>query len=223
MSPTLKRMISAFSWTDSYRFLHPNSQVFSHYYGTGSSAGATRIDTAFHWGQLSPTEARYVSVPLSDHFGFIVDVKIPDKNCKILNPKRRPTFKIKPEIARDLAFKNDLREGMIEWNKVRKHCTSVLSWWELCVKPNIRRLAMKRSKQINKIKKERLNLLQLQMTYLTSQIQAGHMAVLGDLKEVQYQICEWYDQEAAKIRQQAKVDNIQVPEKVRIHHHEQHK
>ena len=150
VSPSLKRLVSAFSWTDSFRCLHPDSKVFSHYYGTGENSGATRIDTSFHWEEMIPTESKYVSVSLSDHMGFIVTMKVPPSYDNIMGPKFRPTFKIKPDIARDSTLKTQVRNSMEKWMAVRKHCTSILSWWEMCLKPNLRRLAMQRSREINK-------------------------------------------------------------------------
>ena len=45
MSPSLKRLIKNFSWSDSLRTLHPNSKTFSRYYENSRYGdGATRID-----------------------------------------------------------------------------------------------------------------------------------------------------------------------------------
>ena len=51
MSPCFKRLVSAFSWLDSYRSLHPDQQVFSRYYNNDHHGdGATRIDRMYHVG-----------------------------------------------------------------------------------------------------------------------------------------------------------------------------
>ena len=94
VSPSLKRLISSFSWSDSFRYKYPNSRIFSHYHNTG----ATRIDTSFHWGNLKPIETSYMSVPLSYHMGFVTTFEFPENIKKILSPKFRPLFKIIPEI-----------------------------------------------------------------------------------------------------------------------------
>ena len=69
----------------------------------------------------------------------------------------------------------------------------------------------------------RLNLLFLHQTYLTSRLQDGENDVLPGLRSVQLEICDWYENEAEKIKTQSKIDDIQDSEKVRIHHHELHK
>ena len=82
---------------------------------------------------------------------------------------------------------------------------------------------MQRSKEINKQRRSRLNLLFLQQSYLTSKLQSGEFDVLPALRSVQLEINEWYDTEAEKLKNQAKLDDIQISEKVRIHHHEIHR
>ena len=48
------------------------------------------------------------------------------------------------------------------------------------------------------------------------------MGRLGKLREVQEKIKMWYEKESSKIVIQARVDDVQFSEKVRIFHHEQH-
>ena len=193
--------------------------MYSHYYTTG----ATRIDTSFHWGQIIPKEVVYLSVPLSDHMGLVVTIEVPTSFNKLLCPKSRPLFKIRPEVVFNPCFKMSLKENMTKWNEVRKHCSTVMSWWEHCVKPNIKRLAIKSSKEINKKRRARLNLLFLRQLHLTSRLQSGERQVLPELRSVQLEICQWYDEEAEKIKNQSKIEDFQTSEKIRIHHHEFHK
>ena len=52
-SKSLKRLINNFSWVDSFRKLHPESQQFSRYYDHAlHGEGASRIDRMYHYGQL---------------------------------------------------------------------------------------------------------------------------------------------------------------------------
>ena len=81
---------------------------------------------------------------------------------------------------------------------------------------------MSRSKELNKKKRSTLNLLLLHQVYLTSKLQAGEGNRLGELREVQEKIKLWYQEESRKIVIQARVDDVQYSEKVRIFHHEQH-
>ena len=129
-----------------------------------------------------------MSVLLSDHMGLILSVEIPKKLNKLLDPRSRPLFKIKAEVTKDSVFKMQLKEGMRKWMEVKQHCSSVLSWWDLCVKPNIRRLAIQRSKEINRSRRSRLNILLLQQSHLTSLLQSGDWKVLPALRSVQLQI-----------------------------------
>ena len=48
------------------------------------------------------------------------------------------------------------------------------------------------------------------------------MHQLAQLKKVQAEIQEWYEIESRKVVLQARVDDVQQSEKVRIFHHEQH-
>ena len=54
-------------------------------------------------------------------------------------------------------------------------------------------------------------------------LQKGDQGMLGELRVVQTQIKEWYEEESQKVVLQSKVDDVQTSEKVRIFHHEQHK
>ena len=48
MSPSCRNLVSAFSWIDSYRRLHPKTNQFSRYQNTDAD-GATRIDRSYQW------------------------------------------------------------------------------------------------------------------------------------------------------------------------------
>ena len=60
------------------------------------------------------------------------------------------------------------------------------------VKPGIKKLGIKRSKEINLEKREALNLLTLRQCYLTRKIQQGRADLLPDLKTIHLQIDQWY-------------------------------
>ena len=94
MSPTLKRVIKTFQWSDSFLCIHPHSNIFSRYYGNDRHGdGATRIDRQYHWGKISVISACYVGVAFSDHQGFVLELKVPTNFSKFLSPKYRPQFK----------------------------------------------------------------------------------------------------------------------------------
>ena len=48
-------------------------KVYSRYYGRAGQVGATRIDMSYSWGEVRLVEAKYQSVALSDHLGYIVE------------------------------------------------------------------------------------------------------------------------------------------------------
>ena len=222
ISPSLRRFIKLFNLTDSFRFLHPHQKVFSRYFNINGQNGATRIDRSYHWGGVAPSAGWYESVAFSDHLMYIVKLTIPNTMQKILSPKSRPFFKIKPEIIQDDKFKTDLQTAMIRWKEVKQAGLNILDWWELVVKPGIRRLGLSRSKEIKREKRGKLNMLMLRQSFHTRKLQEGSLDHLGCLRKVQLEIVEWYEEESKKVTIQSRVDDIQESEKISIFHHEQH-
>ena len=49
-----------------------------------------------------------------------------------------------------MASLSRLAVNMKEWKEVRKFGVPVLTWWEVLVKPGIKKLAIERSKELNK-------------------------------------------------------------------------
>ena len=151
ISPSLKRLVKTFSWLDSFRTIYPLKQCFSRYYRRDlHGEGATRIDRNYHYGGIQIVEAKYCSIAFSDHMGMIVSIKLPDPFSKILSPKSRPLFKTKPEVIYDKLFQERLKENMEQWVLVKDLGVPVLKWWEGLVKPGIKKLAINRSKELNK-------------------------------------------------------------------------
>ena len=126
--------------------LHPDSQQFSRYYDNSvHGEGASRIDRMYHYGQLHILEAYYVGVAFSDHFALIVKFKLPENMSKLMSPKSKPLFKSKPEVIQDEVFQKRLELNFQLWLNVRQTTSlDVLSWWELIVKPNIKKLLIER-------------------------------------------------------------------------------
>ena len=222
MSPCLKRLINTFNWKDTFRILQPLTQHFSHYYNIGAKAGATRIDRSYSFGEVSPTQSSYVSVAFSDHLAHIVNINLPSPISVMICPKSRPFYKIRPEIVRDEVFQDRLSSSMKEWQEVKSYGVPILIWWEVLVKPGIRKLALERGKEISKARRSFLNLLMMKQSFLTRKVHSGETRWLTALKEVQLRIEKWFDEELEKVKYQSKVDDIQCSEKVRIYHHEIH-
>ena len=54
----------------------------------------------------------------------------------------------------------------------------ILTWWEVLVKPGIKKLAIERTKELNKERKSLLNLLMMRQCYLTKKVQSGETEML---------------------------------------------
>ena len=228
ISPSLKHLVAALKWKDSYRVLHPKGLEYSRYYDHNSRGvfGATRLDRQYTWGQLIPLEVRHVSVAFSDHLSLIVKLSVPEKISSTISPTYRSLFKANPSVVKDELFNARLSESMILWNEIKQSAgdsIDIVSWWELIVKPGIKKLLINRGKEINQQKKGRLNLLLIRQAYLVSKMHNGGLHKLRELTEVKSEINSWYIQEAEKVRLQSRCEEIDSPEDTRVYHHELHK
>ena len=226
MSPCLKRLVNNFEWKDTFRTLHPEVRSFSRFYNNNRSGeGATRIDRSYYYGDLEPIEARYAPVAFSDHFSHLISIKLPVPVSKKLSPKSRPFFKTRPEIVQDRVFKSRLEKSMKEWEEIRGFGVPILTWWEVLVKPGIRKIALDRTKEVNKERRSYLNLLMMRQSHLSKKIQQGstYRGSLAALKETQLRIRDWFSKEVERVKHQSRVNDVQNSEKVQIYHHEIHK
>ena len=227
MSRSLERLKNNQNWKDSYRTLHPSKLEYSRFYIQRQISGASRIDRCYHFGGLIPMFAQYVPIAFSDHFAHIVSFKIPDMVSKIMSPKIRPRFKLRAEIIMDNIFKERLKENMTLWERVRDfqdvNSSGSLMWWEKLVKPGIKKIALQRNREINKEKREKLNLLNIKQAYLTAKLQGGEFFRLPELNLVHHQINEYFKKECQKIQFQARAFEFQSNENTTIYHHELHK
>ena len=203
MSPSLARLINVFDWSDSFRYLHPSSPTLSRYYEERGITGASRIDRQYHWGSIVPIQAEYSSIAFSDHFTHTVKVTVPDQLARMCTPRARRQFKIKEEVARDFQFQDTVKVAMEDWEQVRQAGLPVLSWWELIVKPGIRKIAMFRNKEMNEARKLELNLLLLRQSYLVRKLQHYQThrwtSQIPELVGIQIRIQDWYKRAAEKI------------------------
>ncbi len=91
------------------------------------------------------------------------------------------------------------------------------------VKPGIRKLAIKRGKEINKERRCELNVLMLCQSYLARKMQYGDKMKLTEFKEVQMLIIQWYMKEGEKLVLQSRTDEVNTSVQVWVYHHELHK
>ena len=123
--------------------------------------------------------AKYEPVALSDHLSYVVSFSLPSPMARILSPRSRPLFKVKPEVIKDQVFQERLSQSTLDWQEVNDLGLDILTWWMLLVKPGIRKLALQRSKEINRERRGELNLLMLRQAYLTRLLQLGQLEKLG--------------------------------------------
>ena len=223
ISKALQRLIKRKDWKDSYRTLFPDTTTYSRYYENSRSSGASRIDRCYHFGNIQVTEAKYLPLAFSDHFGHLICLKIPDILSRSFCPKSRPSFRLTSEVIKDSIFKTWIEESMVSWQSVRGFGLDILVWWEKVVKPGIRKLRIKRSKELNLEKREALNLLLLRQCYLSRKIHQGMQHHLSELKSIHLLIEQWYKKESEKVQYQSRVNEFQSNEKTTIYHHELHK
>ena len=88
---------------------------------------------------------------------------------------------------------------MADWREVKDLGLDVLKWWELVVKPGIKKLAIQRSKQLNKEKNGELNMLLLRQAYLARKLQGGDLSQYAELRCVQVQIQSWYEKNLKRL------------------------
>ena len=127
---------------------------------------------------------------------------------------------------RDRKFQETVKQAMDEWKGIREEGLPVLTWWEIVVKPGIRKIAISRSKEINQDRRSRLNFLLLRQAYLVKKIQINHSerwpVWIAELVQVQDQIQSWYRDIAEKVQHQSRKQEFQMSEQTRIYHHELH-
>ena len=207
ISPSLTRMVRTFNMKDSYRTLHPHELVYSHYYHTQQlGEGGTRIDRSYSWGDVQVVDAFYEPIAFSDHMGYVVKLSLPANSARILSPRSRPLFKVRPEVIHDKLFQENLRDSMADWKEVKELGLDILVWWELIVKPGIKKLAIHRSKELNREKHGQLNLLLLRQAYLANKLMQGDFSQYTELRCVQVDIEAWYQQESEKVILQSRSD-----------------
>ena len=109
-------------------------------------------------GDINIQAAEYFSLAFSDHLAHVIDISMQP-------PQSRPNFKISPEVVNDNIFKERLNNEFSTWKLVRDRGLAIIPWWEIVVKPGVRRLAINRSKELNKQKRSVLNCLLMKQVF----------------------------------------------------------
>ena len=66
---------------------------------------------------------------------------------------------------------------MLGWLDIRQRGLAILPWWEIVVKPGIRRLSINRTKEIQKQKRCRLNCLIMKQNFFKESYKVENMSV----------------------------------------------
>ena len=77
---------------------------------------------------------------------------------------------------------------MLIWNNIRSYGLDTLIWWENIVKPGVKKLAMKRGRDIQKSNREELNLLRIRQCYLHRKLVAGELCRHQELRAINEKI-----------------------------------
>ena len=109
---------------------------------------------------------------------------------------------------------------MVGWKNIKAFGMSTLPWWELVVKPGIKKLGILRGRQMAKDSRSELNLLLVRQAYLNKKIKLGQADKLAELRTVHGLIQGWYQKQCEKIKNQSRASEFQDSEKVTIYHHE---
>jgi len=118
---------------------------------------------------------------------------------------------LKPEVITDAIFKQRLAAKLLEWEQAREAGANTIPWWELLVKPGIKKLLIERGKEMNHHKNGHLNLLLLRQSYLSRKLQQGKHSFLAELLLVQSEINNWYENECEKVKIQYRIEDVTAP------------
>ena len=182
MSPNLSRLCKTFKWRDSYSVGVGNVSVYSHYY----KQGATWIDREYNWGDITVKKSEYFPIAFSDHMGLLTEVDVPFHLQRADHSHGPRSFKIRNSVATDPFFKNSIANSMSVWKEIKESGLDSLTWWEIVVKPGIRKIALARSKEMVKERRGHLNMLFIRQAYIMKKLQANNCVTLhAELKVYQ--------------------------------------
>ena len=89
VSPSFRKLVSAFNWSDSFCVLYPKRGQFSRYFSNvHQGEGASHIDRSYHWGNIKGSKAEYMSISFSDHLSLKLSYILPSKLDRCLSERR---------------------------------------------------------------------------------------------------------------------------------------
>ena len=222
MSKCLKKLVNLYQLSDVYRKLYPHSPQYSRYYTWRGVKGATRLDRIYSWGEFVIDEAEYVGISFSDHLAHIAKIDCHNE-CEEVNPKKRNIYKVKHYLAFDEVFLNSVRNEFPIWVDV-KYNYSPVTWWEYCVKPNIKKLAIQREKEINTLRRQELEALQLKLNFYLNKVKntsdANYENNLSRYEVAKKNLQSFYQERSKIILFQNRAEIFNMSDTTRLYHFE---
>ena len=98
-----------------------------------------------------------------------------------------------------------------------------MDWWEYLVKPKIREIAIFHSREINKNKTGRLNLLILKQLHFSKMVRLGNQDFEVQLKSTNVDIKNFFEEEAKSLQLLINMRDTTESKKTNIYHHSLHR
>ena len=90
-------------------------------------------------------------IAFSHHWGQTVKIQLTENITTLQCPKPKNDFKIRKEIVDNEEFQEEFIQEYTHWEFLKeKYNYNILEWWECIVKPGIKSIAIKHTKEENK-------------------------------------------------------------------------
>lgn len=223
MSKCLKKIIKLYNLSDAYRKLYPNKSQFSRYYVWKGVNGATRIDRCYSWGNLQASEASYNSLSFSDHLAHVLCFRSSHELYLKENPRKKSIYKIKHWLVKDLIFQENIRAEFDHWLEMKDQFSTIY-FWEEVVKPGIKKVAIKREKELNNERYQELQALQLKVDFHLCKLKELNVQTFAE-RLTNYEVAkqnlnEFYQKRAKVIIYQNRSEIFEMTDVTKIYHYE---
>ena len=223
ISKCLRKIVKLYNLCDVFRKLYPYRKQFSRYYVSKGVRGATRIDRCYSWGSLDSNEATYHALSFSDHLGHVVNLIISGEQYQKENPRRRSIYKIKHWLLNDTIFLDSIRQEFDSWSELKDHFSPIY-FWEEVVKPGVRKIAIKREKEINQERNQELQALQLKLDFHLSRLRENDDSTfaecLSNYESAKKNLKDFYFKRAKIILYQNRAEIFDMSDTTKIYHYE---
>lgn len=187
----LNRLLSFGSLFDSWRHCHPQGRSFS--WTSSNGTKASRIDHIL-FPSMWLHKLKSVSIqptPYSDHCFLEASFDLPEP------VSRGPGYwKLNVSILSDSVYRDKVSEFWSFWVSQRPAFGSLANWWDVG-KHKLKALTIKYCTFLNTLRKSKRLSLHARLKHLQSELDAGHLSVLPELKALEREI-ESIDSSAAR-------------------------